>query len=125
MADWTPDQLRFLHDVVEIRITPLKDDGSAWPGRLIWVLEIDGRVWARSWKGEHAEWYERALVTRRARISTDDGEFDAQVQLRSDQDDEVAAKVDAEFLRKYGDPYAHEMNEPLARVTTVELVPAG
>ena len=31
--------------------------------------------------------------------------------------------VDAEMLRKYGDPYASEMNLPLARDTTLELLP--
>ena len=123
MARWTPEQLSFLHDVVEVRLTPLKHDGTAWPGRLIWVLEVDGRVWARSWKGGEIEWYVRAMATRRARISTE-GEaagFEAEGILRPDQDAEVAAKIDAEFLRKYGDPYASEMTLPLAAATTVEL----
>jgi len=123
MAGWTPEQLAFLHDVVEVRITPLQADGTAWPGRLIWVLEVDGAVWARSWKGENVEWYTRAITTRRARLTTDDGELDAEVSLRQDQDAATAAKIDAEFLRKYGDPYAQEMNLPLAAATTIELSP--
>jgi hypothetical protein len=123
MAAWTDDQLAFLHDVIEVRIAPLKADGEAWPGRLIWVLEIDGRVWARSWKGADAEWYRRARATDRARVTTDDGAFDVTVELRPDQDVATDAAIDAEFLRKYGDPYAKEMNLPIAAETTVELLP--
>ena len=124
MAGWTAEQLSFLRDVVEVRIAPLQADGTPWPGRLIWVLEVGGRVWARSWKGANAQWYRRARETDRARLTTDDGAFDATVELRPDQDAETAAAIDAEFLRKYGEPYAKEMNLPLAAQTTVELLPA-
>ena len=127
MSDWTAEQLTFLHDVVEVRIAPLRDDGSAWPGRLIWVLELDGRVFVRSWKGAHAEWFERAMITHRARLTMDGakggGDFTAEVSLHPDQDPVTAAAIDAEFLRKYGDPYAKEMNAPIAAETTVELLP--
>jgi hypothetical protein len=80
-------------------------------------------VFARSWKGPEAEWYVRARETGQARLSADDGSFDVTVELRPDQDATAAAWIDAEFLRKYGDPYAKEMNLPLAAETTVELLP--
>jgi hypothetical protein len=125
MAVWTEDQLAFLHDVVEVRIAPLKPDGTPWTGRLIWVLEVDGQVWARSWTGADAQWYRRARETHRALLTTDDGTFESTVELRPDQDAATAAAIDAEFLRKYGEPYAKEMNLPLAAETTVELIPVG
>ena len=127
MAGWTSDQLDYLHDVKEVRIAPLRDDGSPWPGRLIWLLEVDGRIWARSWKGAHAQWFERAMATRRARVTVeeDDSGFTADVDLRPDQDAATAAAIDAEFLRKYGEPYGSEMNAPLAAETTIELIPTG
>ena len=125
MAEWTPEQLVFLHEVVEVRIAPLRADGTPWPGRLIWVVQDSGRVWARSWKGANAEWYRRARETDRARLTTDDGALDVTVELRPDQDPTSAAWIDAEFLRKYGDPYAKEMNRPLAAETTVELLPVA
>jgi hypothetical protein len=113
--------------VKEVRIAPLRDDGSAWPGRLIWLLEVNGSIWARSWKGAHAQWYERAMTTLRARVTVeeDDSGFAVDVTLRPDQDAATAAAIDAEFVRKYGDPYAQEMNVPLAAVTTIELLPAS
>jgi hypothetical protein len=123
VAEWTSDQLVFVHDVVEVRIAPLKADRSPWPGRLIWVVQESGRVFARSWKGPEAEWYRRARESGRARLSTDDGQLDVVVELRPDQDPTTAEWIDAEFLRKYGDPYAQEMNLPLAAETTVELLP--
>jgi hypothetical protein len=123
MAGWTAEQLSFLRDVIEVRIAPLQADGTPWPGRLIWVLEVDGRVWARSWKGADAQWYRRARETDRARLTTDDDAFNVVVELRPDQDAETASAIDAEFLRKYGEPYAKEMNLPLAAETTIELLP--
>lgn len=123
MSAFTADELAHLHDVKEIRIAPARDDGSLWPGRLIWVLVVDGRVFARSWKGPHAEWFERAMATARAHITVeeDDSGFGADVSLHPDDDSATAAEIDAEFLRKYGDPYASEMNLPLAAGTTIEL----
>lgn len=123
MTDFTADELAYLHDVKEIRIAPQRDDGTLWPGRLIWVLVVDGRVFARSWKGPDAEWYARAVATWRARITVeeDDSGFGADVSLHPDHDEATAAAIDAEFLRKYGDPYASEMNLPLAADTTIEL----
>lgn len=123
MSDFSAAELAHLHDVKEIRIAPARDDGTLWPGRLIWVLVVGDRVFARSWKGAHAEWFERASATLRARITVeeDDSGFAADVSLHPDDDPTTAAAIDAEFLRKYGDPYASAMNLPLAAETTVEL----
>jgi hypothetical protein len=118
MTSWSGSQLATLHDVHEIRIAPA-DESS--PGRLIWVLETGGRVFVRSWKGPGAAWYRHTLACGGAHISGQDVEIEADVTVARARDADAA--VDAEFLRKYGDPYASEMNEPLARETTLELTP--
>jgi hypothetical protein len=120
MTSWSESQQRTLHDVQEIRITPA-DERS--PGRLIWVLETGGRVFVRSWKGAGKAWYRDTLACGGAHISGQDIEIEADVTVARATDADAA--VDAEFLRKYGDPYASEMNLPLARETTLELVPIG
>ena len=120
MTSWSESQLATLHDVHEIRITPA-DESS--PGRLIWVLETGGRVFVRSWKGPGAAWYRDTLACGGAHVSGQDVEIEADVTVARASDADVA--VDAEFLRKYGDPYASEMNLPLARETTLELTPIG
>jgi hypothetical protein len=114
-AGWTPEQLRVLHDVAEIRITPA--DGAS-PGRLIWVLELDGHVIVRSWKGPDKTWYRDVVRAGGAEIQGDG--IAASVEVRAAPEFDEAA--DAEFLRKYGDPYATEMTLPLARQTTLELL---
>lgn len=120
MTAWSDSQLETLYDVQEIRITPA-DERS--PGRLIWVVVVDDRVFVRSWKGPEKTWYRDTVAAGGAQISGQDVEIEADVTVgrASDADD----AIDAEFLRKYGDPYAHEMNEPLARDTTLELLPIG
>jgi hypothetical protein len=118
MTSWTESQLRTLHDVQEIRITPA-DERSA--GRLIWVLEVDGRVFVRSWKGPGKAWYRDTVAAGGAHVSGQDIEIEADVTVNRAMDADAA--IDAEFLRKYGDPYATEMNQPLARDTTLELLP--
>jgi len=112
--------LTSLRDVEEVLITPAPAEGVVHPGRLIWVLEIDGRVFVRSWRGPNAAWYRQSLLSYRARIAGDG--FDLDVTLRESHDaDDV---VDAAFLAKYSSHYALEMIAPLARETTLELLPA-
>ncbi|MGN6326866.1 DUF2255 family protein [Pseudolysinimonas sp.] len=118
MSGWSDSQLGTLHDVQEIRITPA-DERS--PGRLVWVLETGGRVFVRSWKGPEKAWYRDILACEGAHISGQDIEIEADVTVARASDADAA--VDAEFLRKYGDPYATEMTLPLARETTLELLP--
>ena len=122
MTEWSTAELTRLHDVVEVLITPAPSEGVAHPGRLIWVLEIDGRVFIRSWKGPNADWYRQALQTHRAHIAG--GGIGADVVLRVSHDaDEL---IDAAYLAKYSSSeYATQMNLPLARATTLELLPAA
>lgn len=118
MTSWTASQLETLHEVREIRIQPA-DERS--PGRLIWVIEVDGRVFVRSWKGPRRAWYHDTVACGGAHLSGQDVEIEADVTVRRASDADGA--VDAELLRKYGDPYASEMNLPIARDTTLELLP--
>jgi hypothetical protein len=118
MTSWSASQLTTLRDVQEIRITPA-DESS--PGRLIWVLETGGRVFVRSWKGPDKAWYRDTLACGGAHISGQDVEIEADVTVARSTDADAA--VDAEFLRKYGDPYAIEMTQSPARETTLELLP--
>jgi hypothetical protein len=120
MTSWSGSQLRTLHDVREVRIAPA-DERSA--GRLVWVLEVEGRVFVRSWKGPEARWYRDTLAAGGAHISGRDIEIEADVTVARATDADAA--IDAEFLRKYGDPYATEMTRTPARETTVELVPVS
>ena len=130
MTQWSAADLISLHDVEEIRITPGptpapgstpgSTEQTVHPGRLIWVLEIDGRVFVRSWKGPNAVWYRQALLTHRAHIAGDG--IDADVLLRESHDADDA--VDAAFLAKYPPGEAAQMNVPVPRATTLELLPA-
>ena len=121
--------MTFLRDAVEVRIIPFDDAGDTGSGRIIWIVVTQGRVFVRSWKGESAKWFVDAVRTGRGRITTEGVDvpadpFQVDVTWHPDQDAATAAAIDAEFLRKYGDPYAAEMNLPLAARTTLELLPA-
>ncbi len=120
MRQWSTAELTRLREVDEIRITPAPSEESVHPGRLIWVLEIHGRVFVRSWKGRDAAWYRQSLQTHRARIAAEGIDVDVVLQESHDADDEV----DAAFLAKYPRDYAVQMNMPEPRETTLELLPA-
>jgi hypothetical protein len=85
------------------------------------VVEVDGRVFVRSWKGPGKDWYRDTLAVGGAHVSGRDIEIEADVEVRRASDADAA--IDAELLRKYRSRYAAEMTAPLARDTTLELLP--
>lgn len=125
MSGFPESDLALLRDVAEIRIAPYAEDGFLFPGRLVWVVVVNERVFVRSWKGRDAEWYTRASASRRARVTTDEEPvFAHEVSLDPVRDDETQNAIDAEYLRKYPPPYNREMTLPKAVETTFEVRPA-
>lgn len=126
MTAFAESDLALLRDVAEIRISPYAEDGFLFEGRLVWVVVVEGTPYVRSWKGAEAEWYARAARSRRARIAIEEGDsgFSAEVSLHPARDAELAAAIDAEYVRKYPPPYNREMTLPKAAATTFEVRPA-
>lgn len=89
----------------------------------IWVVAVDGELYARSWKGEAGQWYRRARRLGAGALVTSTGEHPVQFVPISDA--EVDATIDREYLSKYAAAqYARAMIEPPAAGTTLRLEPA-
>lgn len=90
----------------------------------IWAVAVDGRLYARSWKGEDGRWYRRARRYGTGSLVTGAGEH--RVRFVPVDDAELDAAIDREYLSKYGDTSsARAMIRPPAAGTTIRLDPAG
>jgi hypothetical protein len=87
----------------------------------IWVVAVDGNLYARSWKGAAGQWYGRARKYGTGALATSTGEHP--VRFVPVADAALDAAIDREFL-KYKSEYASAMVNPPAKGTTLRLDPA-
>lgn len=89
----------------------------------IWVVEVGGALYVRSWKGENGRWYKRAKRYGAGAVATADGTYP--VHFTPIADPAVETAIDEQFRVKYTDsPYAQAMIDPPAAGTTLRLDPA-
>ena len=89
----------------------------------IWVVEIGGELYVRSWKGDGGRWYRRAKRYGDGSVVTSAGAH--QVHFTPVTDPSLDAAVDDAFRAKYADsPYSQAMIDPPAAGTTLRLDPA-
>ncbi|MTD12325.1 DUF2255 family protein [Nakamurella sp. YIM 132087] len=79
-SNWTADQLTRIADDDELRIRPLRADGT--PGRqvIIWAVVAGGEVYVRTWQRRDTGWYGRVVASGRATVDLPDGEIDVTVE---------------------------------------------
>jgi hypothetical protein len=97
--------LAVLHNAVEVDI---HTSASAARGIVIWVVVVDGRVFARSFRGSGAKWYVAAVADGRAALGVGDRRWPVGVAPVTSP--AVIDAVSQAYLRKYAtSPYAAEM----------------
>ena len=124
MAGWTKPELDHLEAAEELRIAPVRPDGTPRKPVTIWAVTHDGGLYARSAvKGRNASWYRGVRATRRGRIRS--GGVEKDVEL-IDADPAINDEVDAAYRSKYR-RYAGRILDscltPDARSTTIQIVP--
>jgi hypothetical protein len=124
MAGWTKPELDQLEAAEELRIAPVRPDGTPRKPVTIWAVTHDGHLYARSAvKGRNASWYRGVKATRRGRIRSGGVEKDVELV---DADPAINAEVDAAYRSKYR-RYAGRILDscltPEARSTTIQIVP--
>jgi hypothetical protein len=87
----------------------------------IWVVRVGDELYVRSWRGTGGAWFRAARASRAAHISAGGVEKDVELLDPEERPDDA---VDAAYRQKYGrSEYVEPMVSPLARATTLRLVP--
>jgi hypothetical protein len=123
MKIWTSDELNRVGGAEELKIAPLRRDGTLRKPVTIWVVRVGDDLYVRSAYGRTAAWFRGAQVRREGRIIADGIERDVVFQ---DVDAATNDEIDVAYRNKYrrhGAQYVNSIVTPEARSTTIKLVP--
>ncbi|MGH8012474.1 MAG: DUF2255 family protein [Candidatus Binataceae bacterium] len=123
MAAWTPDELEKIGGAEEVRIAPLRGDGTLRNPVTIWIVRVDDDLYVRSAYGRSAAWFRGGQMRREGRIQGGGIEKDV---LFTDADHRLNDEIDAGYRAKYqrqGAQYVNMMVNPEARIATIKLTP--
>jgi hypothetical protein len=120
---WSDEQLVDIGETDELRIAPLRRDGTLQPPRIIWVVRHGDDVYVRSVNGPDGGWFRGAQARRAGHISA--GSVEADV-LFEDADHDLDDEIDEAYRRKYGrsSTAVEHITSLTARSTTIRLVPS-
>ncbi|MCX7623342.1 MAG: DUF2255 family protein [Thermomicrobium sp.] len=124
MSAWSESELRAIGEAREIKLAPLRRDGTLRRPVTVWVVRVGDRLFVRSWLGEQGAWYRAARASGRGRLWVDSLVRD--IRLRAETDPMVNEAIDAAYRTKYRRhpaQYVEAMVSPRARATTLELLP--
>ena len=124
MATWTNEELTRIERADELRISPLRSNGTAREPLPIWVVRDGDDLYVRSFRGSAGAWYRAARSSLEGHIRS--GGVAKDVTFIEVTDTDVNDRIDAAYRTKYGRHGASYV-DPLvaARDTTLKLVPAG
>jgi hypothetical protein len=120
---WTADELGKIGAADELRIAPLRRDGSPRNPVTIWVVRHGDDLYVRSYKGSGGSWYRGARARSEGHIQA--GGVDRDVTFVAETDPSINDEIDTAYRAKYGrySAYVEPMVAEAARATTLRLVP--
>ena len=68
MGQWTSDELEKIGAADELRIAPVRRDGTLRSPVTVWVVRHGDDLYVRSWRGRTATWYRAVQVRNEGRI---------------------------------------------------------
>jgi hypothetical protein len=123
MSTWTSDELNQIGAAEELRVAPMRRDGSLRKPVTIWVVRHGDDLYVRSVNGSAGAWYRGSQARHQGHISA--GGVEKNVSFE-DADGDLDDRIDAEYAAKYK-RYAADIIDtiktPKARATTIRLVP--
>ena len=123
MTTWTTEELHEIGAAEELRIAPMRRDGSLRRPVTIWVVRQGDDLYVRSVNGPTAAWYRGSQARHEGHISA--GGVEKNVAFE-DADGDLEDRIDTEYAAKYS-RYATSsidaITSPDARATTIRLVP--
>jgi hypothetical protein len=124
MTTWTSNDLDRIAQADELRIQPLRADGTPRGPVPVWVVRDGADLYVRSYRGSEGAWFRAARRSHLGRIQA--GTTAADVTFVEEGDPGVNDRVDQAYRAKYGRRgagYVSAMLAPGARSTTLKLIP--
>ena len=124
MGQWTSDELEKIGAGDELRIAPVRRDGTLRSPVTVWVVRHGDDLYVRSWRGRDGSWYRAARARYEGHISA--GGVEKDVTFVEETDPRINDQVDAAYrskYRRYADSYVRPMISPEVRSTTLKLLP--
>ena len=123
MRTWTRDELNNIGTAEEMKIAPLRRDGTPRDPVTIWVVRLGDDLYVRSAYGRSSAWFRGAQLRHEGRISADGVKKDV---VFLDADPNLNDEIDNAYRTKYrrhGAQYVNMMVSPEARSATIKLAP--
>ena len=110
-----------VNTLVGIKVGPNREDFVD-----IWVVEVNQRVFARSYYKNKRSWFTELLKGKKAKIQYGDKEIEA-IGKRLTNAPDLSKQINEEYLRKYSQPknieYAVGFSDPEYQNYTIEFLP--
>jgi len=126
MATWTSDELNKIGGAEELRIAPLRRDGTLRNPVTIWVVRLGDDLYVRSVNGRTAAWFRGTQARHEGRIQAGGVEKDVTFVDVADTDRDTQDQIDAAYrtkYRRYAQSIVGSVLTPEARAATLKLVP--
>lgn len=121
MSGWTEQELHEANSE-DLHISAPNEDGSMHAPTWIWMVDVDGELYCRSYNGVNGRWYTAAKHAGHGRAKF--GSVDKAVTFEFIDDEALNAAIDEAYKVKYaGSPYLDGPLSPTMRDATVKLIP--
>ena len=127
MTNWTRNDLERIGAADELQLASFKKDGTLRKPVIIWVVRVGDDLYVRSYRGREGAWFRHVQLRPKGRIVADGVTKDVTFVDVSDDEalnDEIDAAYQSKYQR-YSATYVDPMIAPLARATTLKLVPSA
>lgn len=123
MTNWTSEELAEVEAADELRMAPVRRDGTLRKPVPIWAVRVGDDVYVRAAYGPRTGWHRVARASGEGRVSAGGAEKDVAIE---DADDAINDRVDAAYRSKYHRYPGHivdSVTDAEARSSTLRLVP--
>jgi hypothetical protein len=127
MTSWTNNDLGRIGAADELQLTSFKEDGTLRKPVTIWVVRVGDDLYVRAYRGRETAWFRHIQQRPEGRISAGGVTKDVTF-VNGSSDEALNHQIDAAYqskYRKYSATYVDPMIAPLARATTLKLVPSA
>jgi hypothetical protein len=127
MTSWTRHDLERIGTAEELQLASFKKDGTLRKPVTIWAVRVGDDLYVRAYLGREGAWFRQAQLLHEGRIVTGGLTKDVTF-VDASSDEALNNEIDAAYqskYRRYSATYVDPMIAPLARATTLKLVPSA
>ena len=126
MTTWTSDELTRIGAADELKIAPLRRDGTLRNPVTIWVVRVGDDLYVRSAYERNAAWYRGTQVCHEGRIQAGGVEKDVSFVDVKEEDHDTHDQIDVAYrtkYRRYPERFVRPVVSAESRSVTLKLVP--